>query len=119
MTEAWQAVCASGDLADAGSGVRFGLGGAQQPAFVIRIGGSIRAYLNRCGHIPVELDWPEGQFLDDEARFIQCATHGAIYDPHTGACAGGPCRGQGLVALICEERDGQVWVNADLPAQTS
>ena len=110
MDNNWQPVCTSSALTDSGSGVRFTVNNGQQPAFAIRIGGRVRAYLNRCGHIPVELDWPEGQFLDDDARFIQCATHGAIYDPQTGACVGGPCQGRGLIALRCEERDNQIWV---------
>ena len=28
------------------------------------IDGVVRAYLNRCAHVPVELDWVEGEFFD-------------------------------------------------------
>ena len=39
--------------------------------------------------------------------WLLCSTHGAVYRPDTGACAGGPCRG-GLVKIALTERDGVV-----------
>ena len=81
-----------------------------EPAFVVRHHGKFVAYLNRCGHVPVELDWPEGRFFDSESVFIVCATHGATYSPQTGACLAGPCAGKGLVRLEVREVDGQVWL---------
>ena len=110
MNTPWQVVCQSDELTETGPGVRFTIGQSAEPGFVIRIAGQTRAFINRCGHVPVELDWPEGSFMDDERHYIRCATHGAIYDPHTGACQGGPCRGRGLTALQCTERNGQVLV---------
>ena len=52
-------ICASGDLAEGGDGVRFELEweGATAPAFAIRHGRRVHAYLNRCAHIAMELDW--------------------------------------------------------------
>lgn len=110
MNAHWQLVCESAELSESGPGVRFTVGQSSEPGFVIRVDGHTRAFLNRCGHVPVELDWPEGHFLDEERTYIRCATHGAIYDRHTGACMGGPCRGRGLTALQSTEADGQVWV---------
>ncbi len=110
-------------LADGGEGLRFELpvegqrkDGSQQtePAFVVQANGNVFGYLNRCGHVPVELDWPEGQFFDDEAVFIVCATHGASYSPQSGACLGGPCAGRGLVKLDIKIEQDQIW--ARLPA---
>lgn len=114
MNDDWLAVCDSAELGERGDGVRFELrvAGAIYPAFVLRIDQVPRAYLNRCSHRPVELDWLPGRFLDDEARFIVCATHGALYDPSTGACRGGPCGRSGLVALPSREAQGRVWVRA-------
>jgi len=66
-------------------------------------------YLNRCAHVPAEMDWQPGEFLDAERRSIVCAIHGASYDPLSGRCAGGPC-GQGrLQALRVAESDGGVY----------
>jgi nitrite reductase/ring-hydroxylating ferredoxin subunit len=55
----------------------------------------------------MELDFQPNRFFDDSGRFLICATHGALYDPHTGACQGGPGRG-GLIAIALTERDGVV-----------
>jgi nitrite reductase/ring-hydroxylating ferredoxin subunit len=41
-----------------------------------------------------------------------CSTHGALYDPATGDCRGGPCRGAGLEPVAVEEIDGQVVLEA-------
>ena len=51
-----------------------------------------------------------GQFFDLDRRLLLCATHGAVYDPRSGACRGGPCRGGGLEPLpVCETEDA-VWL---------
>jgi len=39
-----------------------------------------------------------------------CATHGAMYDPQNGTCAGGPCRGQGLHPVPVREADGRIFL---------
>lgn len=115
MSQDWLRVCAAGDLAEGGDGVRFELPlhGTPQPAFVVRVDGAPRAYLNRCAHIPVELDWQPGRFLDDSGLYLVCATHGALYDATTGACVGGPCRKRPLVTL--ETRESEGWVEARFP----
>lgn len=109
----WRPVCPSEALVERGDGVRFEVpmaDGERAPAFAVRYEGAARAYLNRCAHVPVELDWLEGRFFDLDALYLVCATHGAMYHPADGACAGGPCRGRGLVALRACEAHGSVWV---------
>jgi len=105
-------ICAAQDLVDGGAGVRFEvrLYGRSEPAFAVRFAGQVRAYLNRCAHVPTELDWVEGQFFDGDRRWLICATHGALYDPLDGHCIGGPCRGSGLRPLSVSERDGMVYL---------
>jgi nitrite reductase/ring-hydroxylating ferredoxin subunit len=113
-------ICASDDLVDCGPGVRFeleaepdtevGPSGTPIPAFAVRHQGRVHAYLNRCGHIPVELDWQHGQFFDGGGLYLICATHGALYDPATGHCIGGRCNGRGLMALQVTEREGTVYL---------
>ena len=80
------------------------------PAFVIRYRGEVRAYLNRCGHIPVEIDWQPGEFFDHSGLYLICATHGALYAPESGRCVGGRCNGKGLQAVLVTERDGQIFL---------
>jgi nitrite reductase/ring-hydroxylating ferredoxin subunit len=103
-------VCASGALADGGDGVRFEVrrGGVTASAFAIRCEGRVYAYVNRCAHVGVELDWQPGRFFDADGMVLLCSTHGALYDPTTGACLGGPCRGGGLAPVAVEEVDGAV-----------
>ncbi len=99
------------DLVDGGAGIRFeveGKGGPE-PAFVVRFRGKVHAYVNRCRHVPVELDWQPGEFFDTSGLYLICATHGALYAPDTGYCVGGPCAGKGLVPVTVIERDGQIF----------
>lgn len=109
---AWGHVCASIALADGGPGVRFGVAtpAGDEAAFAIRYGGRVYAYFNRCAHRLVELDWQPGQFFDAEGRHLICATHGALYEPATGTCVAGPCRGASLAPIPVTERDGAVWL---------
>jgi nitrite reductase/ring-hydroxylating ferredoxin subunit len=41
---------------------------------------------------------------------LVCATHGATYEPATGHCIMGPCKGSHLIAAQVEERDGSVYL---------
>jgi nitrite reductase/ring-hydroxylating ferredoxin subunit len=103
-------ICASADLADSGRAVRFEVEwlGERVPAFVVRYRGRVYGYLNRCGHMPMQLDWREGEVFDADGRDLICSTHGATYSAESGACLGGPCGGTPLVRLRIEERGGKV-----------
>ncbi|MFA6313700.1 MAG: Rieske 2Fe-2S domain-containing protein [Sterolibacterium sp.] len=105
-------ICPSASLVDGGEGVRFSVEryGAIEPAFAIRHQHAVHAYLNRCGHIPVELDWQPGKFLDDSGLYLICSTHGALYAPQSGRCVGGRCDGKGLIPLGTMERDGNIYL---------
>ncbi len=105
-------ICASADLVETGRGVRFAVErhGRPEPAFAVRFEGEARAFLNRCGHLPQQLDWQEGEFFDDSRLYLICATHGALYHPGSGACVGGRCAGRGLIALPVTEHGGHVYV---------
>jgi len=105
-------ICAGRELIERGDGVRFEVEreGETVAAFAIRYGGRPYAYLNRCGHIAMELDWVQGKFFDVGGEYLLCSTHGALFGPENGACRGGPCRGAGLVALEVFEIDGGVYL---------
>jgi nitrite reductase/ring-hydroxylating ferredoxin subunit len=102
-------LCNSRDLVDSGLAVSFDVVYAGQTcrAFAIRYQGEAHAYLNRCTHVGMEMDWQPERFFDDSGRWLICASHGAIYEPTTGACRGGPCRG-GLIKIGLVECDGVV-----------
>ena len=110
MANEQRVICASSDLQEGGKGVRFNvlLHGKSIPAFVIRYQDKPHAFLNQCGHVPVELDWQEGDFFDASGVYLICATHGALYSPKDGHCVTGRCNGKGLTSLPVEERDNQI-----------
>ena len=111
MADGERLICAAEALADSGRGVRFEVEyfGQPAPAFAVRYRGRVHAYLNRCAHVAMELDWQEGAFFDAEGRDLLCSTHGAAYDAQNGRCVGGPCNRTPLVKLRVEERDGKVY----------
>jgi len=84
-------------------------GGSEIEAFVVNHDGSFHAYVNRCCHIPMSMDWVENQFLTEDGAYIQCATHGALYDPTSGQCLAGPPLGQRLTVVPVVVRDGLIW----------
>lgn len=102
-------LCNASDLIEGGRAVPFDVvyGGETCRAFAVRFEGQPHAYLNRCSHVAMELDFQPDRFFDDSGQWLLCATHGAVYKPDTGECAGGPCRG-GLVKIALSERDGVV-----------
>jgi nitrite reductase/ring-hydroxylating ferredoxin subunit len=108
-------VCEAVDLEEGGRGVRFPVtaGFEDRTGFVVRYGGSVRGFLNRCAHVPIELDWNEGQFFESSGLYLMCSTHGALYDPETGRCAGGPCRGGSLRQISVVEREGKIYWQPD------
>ena len=108
-------ICAADAVAEGGKGVRFPVlaGGEATTGFVVRYDGQPYGYLNRCAHIPIELDWAEGEFFESSGLYLMCSTHGAIYVPDSGLCAGGPCKGGRLRPIAVAERDGQLYWQSD------
>lgn len=103
-------ICHSHELVERRRGLCFTLSrrGEVIPAFAVRFNGKVHAYLNRCAHRLLELDWNEGDFFDAFGEHLICATHGARYAPTSGVCVGGPCGGAGLVKLPVFEDNGDV-----------
>ena len=106
-----QALCASAELEEKGRAILFDVLHYREPAraFALRFEGRVVAYLNRCAHVPTELDWQPGEFLDSGREFILCSIHGAAYEPRSGRCLAGPCGNGRLTVIEVEERDGAVW----------
>ena len=86
-----------------------GADGLPREALVLRdAGGVIRAYLNRCQHLPVPLDGGSRSFLSSSRRHLQCGTHGALYRLDDGRCIAGPCKGTRLTTLSVGVKAGVV-----------
>ena len=115
MADDARLICASEALAEGGRGVGFALrapDGARN-GFAIRSCGAVRAYVNRCPHLGTELDWQPGEFFDVAGLYLVCSTHGAMFEPGTGYCVAGPCRGASLERVEVRESDGRVLLVGD------
>lgn len=110
-TEAAEPLCASAELAERGKGWVWDVLEYGRPAraFALRIDGAAVAYMNRCLHVPTEMDWQPGEFLDMDRRYILCSVHGAAYEPRDGRCVGGPCGRGKLTRIATQEVAGQVY----------
>lgn len=70
--------------------------------------GCVYAYVNRCRHIPISMDWVDNDFFTEDKRYLVCANHGATYEPATGECIWGPCFGAFLQDVPLEISDGKI-----------
>ena len=97
MPESGNPIAGAGELAR-GETKKFVLevAGRQVECFLLKYRGRLHAYVNRCRHLPMSMDWVDNQFFTEDARYIQCATHGACYEPDTGECVYGPPCGKFL-----------------------
>lgn len=78
-------------------------------AMVINYDGGLYAYVNRCRHVALSLDWIDNQFFTDDRRYLICANHGALYEPKSGECIWGPCVGASLQRVPLEVEGEKVY----------
>jgi nitrite reductase/ring-hydroxylating ferredoxin subunit len=83
--------------------------GREFEALLVNFDGTHFAYINRCPHTGITLDWVNNQFFSSDNRYLMCATHGAVFEPPTGECIWGPCVGLSLQSLPIETVDGQIY----------
>lgn len=69
------------------------------PVIVVRSGGKLHAYLNNCPHAGVRLDWATGTVRQEGTSYLRCSMHGALFEPSSGKCVAGPCKGASLVPV--------------------
>lgn len=85
--------------------------GADEECFVVNYRGEFHAYVNRCRHVPMAMDWVDNQFFAERGRYLMCQTHNAHYEPDTGECIAGPpgtC-GKFLYRVPLEIEDGVIY----------
>ena len=80
-------------------------------ALLVNFQGQHFAYINRCPHTGITLDWVNNQFFSSDTRYIMCATHGAVFEPPTGECIWGPCVGLSLQSVPVEIEDGRIYAH--------
>ena len=49
---------------------------------------------------------------DRDGQRLVCSSHGALFDPASGACVAGPCTGDSLARLPCRVENERVYVVA-------
>ena len=76
--------------------------------FVVRRGGAVHGYVDRCAHMGLPLAQKLDDYLTDDGSLIQCSWHGALYRIEDGQCVGGPCAGARLMAWPVAVRDGMI-----------
>jgi nitrite reductase/ring-hydroxylating ferredoxin subunit len=84
-------------------------GARDVPALLVNFEGQHFAYINRCPHTGITLDWVDNKFFSSDERYLMCATHGAVFEPPTGECIWGPCLGLSLQTVPIEIYDGKVY----------
>ena len=94
-----------------GSSKKFTLrrGQRELEGMLVNFDGNLFAYINRCPHTGITLDWVNNQFFSSDKRYVMCATHGAVFEPATGECIWGPCVGLSLQSVPIEIDGGQVY----------
>lgn len=103
------AICRVDEIADrSGRGFTVTIDGAETAIVVVRMGSAVRAFVNLCPHLGMNLDWQPDAFFDFERRHILCGMHGALFRIGDGVCVYGPCIGRALTPVAIEVRDGEV-----------
>ncbi len=82
--------------------------GAPESVILHRAGDAIHGWLNVCPHAGRRLDYAPGKFIRSRDGLLVCAVHGASFEPGSGECVAGPCRGQFLGRVEVEVVDGEV-----------
>lgn len=102
-------LCALDDLADPGAkGFRFRDGDRLFAGFVVRLGGTVRGYVDSCPHAGWPLAVFDDRYLTRTGERLLCAGHGALFRPEDGVCTAGPCAGEALKPWPVTLRDGRV-----------
>ena len=106
-----QFLCRQVELPEGGSlRVRFDGDTHGHGMCLIRRDGQIYAYLNRCPHQQMPMDYLPGQFLDQTGTHIICSMHGASFQIETGHCLAGPCQGESLHPVKTHQTNGEIWL---------
>jgi nitrite reductase/ring-hydroxylating ferredoxin subunit len=92
---------------------KFRRDGISRDGFAALFNGQVIVYENVCRHLPLSIDYGDNRFFTGDGKQIICKTHGAVYEPLTGLCTEGPCKGASLFKIPFEVRDGKVWTETE------
>lgn len=86
------------------------LDGDNTDIFLIKDNNGIYGYINRCPHTGSPLEWREDDFLDEDGKYIMCATHAALFRVADGYCIAGPCKRKQLTPLPTAVKNGAIYL---------
>jgi nitrite reductase/ring-hydroxylating ferredoxin subunit len=102
-------LCALEAIADGGALALDAEREGQSLALVlVRRGGEVWGYRNRCPHFSVPLDFHPGEFCTYRSQVLMCAHHSALFRFEDGHCIEGPCEGSRLEAVPVRLVEGRV-----------
>ncbi len=106
-------ICSLPDLPDPGT-YEFSIGDGDWPlrGFVVLFRGELRAYMNSCPHAGLPLNFRPNVFFAPHVELLQCAAHGALFEPLSGQCVQGPCPGLALRELAVQVCEGKICLSA-------
>lgn len=80
--------------------------------FVVRRGGQVFGYVDRCPHMGLPLARTLDDYLTPDGARIACGWHGALFEVADGLCTAGPCHGQRLTPWPVAAVDGVIVTTA-------
>ncbi|MGE3334811.1 MAG: Rieske (2Fe-2S) protein [Rhodospirillaceae bacterium] len=83
--------------------------GIRRAIFVVRHEGRVMAYFNACPHARLPLNSAPNIFFDFSRSFLFCANHGAHFEPGSGKCLRGPCKGESLKSFPIRLEDDKIF----------
>lgn len=102
-------LCPFEELAEAGArSFVVEVEGAFFHGFIVRRGGELHGYVDRCPHMGVPLARELDGYLTANKDLIACSWHGALFKVEDGLCVGGPCSGSHLTPWPVKLEDG--WI---------
>ncbi|MGY8993204.1 MAG: Rieske (2Fe-2S) protein [Rhodospirillales bacterium] len=105
-------LCALTDIPDGNStGLSIPDGAYQLSLILVRRDREVFVYRNQCPHEGDLMQHAPGKFLDDDAKYILCASHWAVFRIEDGLCVQGPCLGDGLTPYPVSITNNDVFID--------
>ena len=95
----------------AGRELTFGKGKSMFRMFVVRRGGVVTAFVNRCPHMSLPLNSHPDEFMTSDGDRIMCRMHLAVFRTSDGMCESGACEGSALEQMAVVVKDGVVMLS--------
>jgi nitrite reductase/ring-hydroxylating ferredoxin subunit len=90
-------ICHESDLVDGQARGFWPDEDGQDHFFIVRHEEKLYAWRNACPHVKgAPMAWKRNAYLSPDGKLVMCHAHGARFEPDSGLCVHGPCKGQSL-----------------------